>query len=310
MTAFICRILPLVSLLIFGAGTDAAYALGCQFSGTGIAFGSVNTLTSGSSNGTANLNIYSCHATVTTLNGTISAGNGSGGSNGTFRQMKNGTSSLNFQLYSDSARTNVFGSATGNMGGAPITFKRNLSGPGESMTIPVYGRIIGNQSSVPPGSYTSTVMMSVRYRSCSGCVWRDETFEFNVTATVEKGCSVSATDIDFGSQGGLASAVDANGRLNVLCTPGTDFQISLNNGQNGTAANDRKMRSAAGGTVRYNLYRDPGHTALWGSTLSTDTLMSTGKGTTDTHTVYGQVPVQSTPPAGVYTDTIIVTLTY
>lgn len=301
--------------LWFG-GAQHALAQSCTFSATDLAFGEIKTLSPGSTDLSGNIIINCGGVLLNSISGTISATAGSGGSNGTHRQMANGTSRLNYQLYRDPARTNVFDSTTGGLGGAPISFSGGSLLFGNTMTIPFYGRVFGGQSSVPPGSYLSqfnSADIKVQYRICIAlllCENKEASFTFFVTATVEKECAVSAMDIDFGSTGGLTSAVTANGRLDVLCTPGTDFQVSLNNGQNGTAANDRKMKSPAGGTVHYNLYRDAGHTAPWGSTLSTDTLISTGNGTTDSYTVYGRVPAQPTPAAGVYTDTIIVTLTY
>jgi spore coat protein U-like protein len=51
-------------------------------------------------------------------------------------------------------------------------------------------------------------------------------------------------------------------------------------------------------------------TSNWGQTVGTDTVSSTGTGAVQSFTVYGQVPAQSTPAPGAYSDTITVTVTY
>jgi spore coat protein U-like protein len=58
------------------------------------------------------------------------------------------------------------------------------------------------------------------------------------------------------------------------------------------------------------LYSNAGRTTVWGNTVGTDTVAGTGTGATQSLTVYGRVPVQSTPGAGTYTDTVITTVTY
>jgi spore coat protein U-like protein len=49
---------------------------------------------------------------------------------------------------------------------------------------------------------------------------------------------------------------------------------------------------------------------VWGTTIGTNTVSATGNGASQSYTVYGQVPAQTTPAAAVYTDTITVTVTY
>ncbi|RUY19730.1 spore coat U domain-containing protein, partial [Mesorhizobium sp. M7A.F.Ca.US.001.04.2.1] len=57
-------------------------------------------------------------------------------------------------------------------------------------------------------------------------------------------------------------------------------------------------------------YRDTGRTQPWGITVGTDTVAGTGNGNVQNLTVYGRVPPQTTPAAGVYTDTVAITVTY
>ncbi|HEX5961991.1 MAG TPA: spore coat U domain-containing protein [Rhodanobacteraceae bacterium] len=132
-----------------------------------------------------------------------------------------------------------------------------------------------------------------------------------VTITIQNACDVSSvapTSLDFGTQGLLATAVNNTSTLTVTCTSGAAYNIGLDGGGSGNI-NARVMNNG-GNTIGYQLYSDSGRTTVWGNTIGTDTLASTGTGSAQSFTVYGQVPAQATPPAGVYNDTVNVTVTY
>jgi spore coat protein U-like protein len=63
-------------------------------------------------------------------------------------------------------------------------------------------------------------------------------------------------------------------------------------------------------TITYSLYQDAGRTTVWGNTIGTNTVAGTGNGASQSYTVYGRVPPQTTPAAALYGDTITVTVTY
>ena len=63
-------------------------------------------------------------------------------------------------------------------------------------------------------------------------------------------------------------------------------------------------------TVAYQLYSNGAHTSVWGNTIGTDTMSGSGNGTSQTLTVYGRVPPQTTPAAATYNDTVNVIVTY
>jgi spore coat protein U-like protein len=66
----------------------------------------------------------------------------------------------------------------------------------------------------------------------------------------------------------------------------------------------------AGATINYSLYTDNGRTTVWGNTVGTDTVSATGSGASQSYTVFGRVPAQTTPAPATYTHTITVTVTY
>lgn len=120
----------------------------------------------------------------------------------------------------------------------------------------------------------------------------------------------SAGNLDFGSSGVLSAAIDGTAVLSIQCTNTLAYDIGLDAGTGGGTTATRKMKSAAGPTVDYNMYTDAGHTVNWGNTLAADTKSDTGSGAAQLHTIYGQVPIQTTPAAGTYTDTVTVTVTF
>jgi spore coat protein U-like protein len=138
---------------------------------------------------------------------------------------------------------------------------------------------------------------------------------FDVTITLENACDVTTTaptDMDFGTQSLLTSAKTATSTITVTCTSGATYDIGLDAGANESSADDtttRRMINGGTNYVSYDLLQPDGVTH-WGNTVSTDTYADTGTGSPQAFTVNGTVPIQSTPPAGAYSDTVQVTVTY
>jgi spore coat protein U-like protein len=116
--------------------------------------------------------------------------------------------------------------------------------------------------------------------------------------------------LNFGPSGVIATAINQTSTVQVQCTNTTPFNIGLNAGTaTGATVTTRKMTSGSN-TISYSLFSNAGMTTNWGQTIGTDTVSSTGTGAAQSFTVYGQVPAQSTPAPGAYSDTITVTVTY
>lgn len=137
------------------------------------------------------------------------------------------------------------------------------------------------------------------------------TANLGVSITIDATCAISSvSDVAFGSVGLLNADIPSTGSFDVECTSGTTYSISLGVG-NGTGATvAQRYMSFGAHTVEYSLYIDAGHTQLWGVTIGSDTVAGTGDGTPQTYTVYGLVPSQSTPPAGTYNDTVVISVDY
>ncbi|MEN5300384.1 spore coat U domain-containing protein [Brucella sp. TWI559] len=133
----------------------------------------------------------------------------------------------------------------------------------------------------------------------------------SVEITIQNECSLDTiAGVNFGTTGLLATEKTQAGEITVTCTKGASFALALDEGLGTGATEAMRLMTKSGGTetVEYSLYRDAQHTLLWGS--ATNGYSGTGTGASQTLNVYGRVPAQDTPSAGVYQDTVQVTLTY
>ncbi len=137
------------------------------------------------------------------------------------------------------------------------------------------------------------------------------TTTFTVTATVLKSCVVSATNLDFGNYDQAStSPLDSTNTVTVGCTILTPYNIGLDaGGGTGATVDIRKMSNVAN-TLNYTIYKETGRTTVWGNTVSSDTVNATALIAPTVHTVYGRISIGQNVPAGDYTDTINVTVTY
>ena len=135
---------------------------------------------------------------------------------------------------------------------------------------------------------------------------------FTVSATVDNNCTVSATNLDFGSYNTLLNITptDATNAITVTCTLGTAYNIGLDAGTGSGATVTARKLSSGGNTLNYSLYQDALRTTVWGSTVGTNTVAGTGTGLAVAHNVYGRIPASQNVGSGTYTDTITVTITY
>lgn len=140
------------------------------------------------------------------------------------------------------------------------------------------------------------------------------TTTFAVTATVNSTCATTATALAFPPYTPGGGAIAQSSTISVKCTKNTGYTVLLNGGVGGTVA--QRLMSSGANTLQYQLYTTIALGSVWGDgTGSSVTQTGTGAGvaTTNTLTVYGQVPDNATNQAAIpanYADTITVTVTY
>ena len=300
----------LVFLLAACAG---AQAQNCTVAMPAMAFGNVNVLP-----GTA-------VDTTTTLTVTCSGGSGNnprricisigaGSANdATSRQMIAGANRAKYDLYSDSARTLLWGSwQTGyDTAGVQIDVAKS-----STTNLTVYGRFFASQQTVVAGAYSSTFTANpfIQYdiQGATACPTGTKTASASssATATVVSSCNVSATNINFGSVGLLTANSDAQGTLAIQCNSTLPYTVSLDGGLSAATDPTQRKMSSAGVNVIYGLYRDSARSLPWGNSAGVNTASGTGTGLSQNQTVYGRIAPQTTPKPAAYSDTIVTTVTY
>jgi len=141
------------------------------------------------------------------------------------------------------------------------------------------------------------------------------TTTFQVQATVNKQCSVSAVNLTFPAVDPLSSQTDGATTVTVNCTKNSAYTVGLDAGVTAGATIAQRKMANGPDIMNYNLYTDAARSIVWGNSAVAPTWVSgTGAGmqTAQVLNVYGRVASGQTNLAvGTYTETTItVTVTY
>jgi len=227
------------------------------------------------------------------------------GASTTYSRFMNGSPSgtLGYNLFRDAAGTIIRGDGTS--GTQYLTFAGT---PGnKDYAGNIYG-IIPAGLDAPPGTYTDTIQATL-----SG-TWGSISQFFTVKVTILAECNVSTSPLNFGNYdpvvANAAAPLNSTTVVNVYCTAGTPAKVALDTGL-WSAGSPRRLKSAAGNFLNYEMYTNSGHTVIWNAT-NTNNGTSASKLTpiNGGFTVYGQLPAGQDIPAGAYSDTVTVTVNY
>lgn len=153
--------LALMLLAISGMAEAACSPLSlcsCTVSATSVAFGNVNPVSSGNVDATGDIRVTCTLLLDLAGSYTIDLSSGSSASYNP-RAMKNGASTLQYNLYTSAARSQVWGNGTGGSVNVTNNFAALLS---VDQTTTVYGRIPAGQN-VPAGTYADTIVVTVTF---------------------------------------------------------------------------------------------------------------------------------------------------
>ena len=154
-------VLSLITVPAFAASqtanlnVTASVSAVCSISTVTVAFGAYDPVVANAAtdlNGTGTLVVACTKGAAATIDLGV-GGNLSGGS----RRMSSGTDFLNYALYRDAARTQVWG--TGMAGGTTLTYN---SASKTSTNITVYGKVPQAQD-VTVGAYSDVVVATINY---------------------------------------------------------------------------------------------------------------------------------------------------
>lgn len=149
----------------------------------------------------------------------------------------------------------------------------------------------------------------------------------NITSTLTliSACQVNGSSassglnfgaLDFGTQDALFGTANAQvlggsgGAMSILCSAGTIPAIRVRAGTNDgqSSGGTRALADGAGNFVPYDFYTDTGRTQVL--VIDGTITLPTSTGVAQTVNLYGQARGKAGLPAGVYTDTVAVELTF
>jgi len=315
--------LLLLAVLCWPGSAEAQY---CNVGMGNINFGSVNGVGDTAATVSGSMTVSCSSASTQYVRVCIALGAPVDGSWDPRYLMGPNGARLAYNIYSDPSHTQIWGSAYGTAGKQVAVDVPIAWGSGQSH-VNYYAKA-PLQNSAVVGSYyavfaysSDAAVRAVGYNTnpptCTGTMPIVSRFEFSVNATVDPDCTVSASPLAFGTAGVTlsATAVDATSTISATCTLELPYSLSLNagTGAGATVAQRKLTRTGGNETLTYGLYSDAARSRPWGDgSAGTSTVTSTGGGVTvvRTHTVYGRLPAQATPPSGEYSDTVTVTITY
>ncbi|WP_213940320.1 spore coat U domain-containing protein [Pseudomonas sp. dw_612] len=122
--------------------------------------------------------------------------------------------------------------------------------------------------------------------------------------------------LNFGTANSLFTSADAQvlggggGALSILCSSGTTPAVKVRAGSHDgqSAGGSRALADGGGNFVPYDLYTDAGHSQI----LAIDGVinLAASTGVAQTVNIYGKAVGKAGLPAGTYTDTVAVELTF
>ncbi|EOL9069961.1 spore coat U domain-containing protein [Cronobacter turicensis] len=309
-------VLPLVSLPALAE---------CRVSGTSAAYGSQTSfvINSAVQTTTATLTL-DCDSVLNVLNNdfvtlTLTGATTTSGTRATLGRSGDTTDRIPLQVCAQS----------GCPSGSELAINGNYRWTGQSLlnlltskryTFPIYLRTLQGQN-VAAGAYQVTLNFSVNYSICAlgaaVCLTPQNgttTFTSLVTLTVTNDCStITAPNLNFASAPLVKDFAPVSQTIAITCTKGSAYTVGINNGNNAVGS----VRNMANGANRlsYEIYKG-NTTNRWGvsgterwasasaSQVSTDGLLKSYQYTARI------LATQNTPPAGSYTDTLVVDVAF
>ena len=318
------RLLLLLLLLVSGTGWGA-----CTVSTVNASFGSVTSFALSGNNEvqTTGTLVVSCDAVLNLLTNDSITLNYTGAT-------VSAASRANLKRTDDTSITDVIPTRLCGLSGcassSEVQISKSYTWSGNTLlgllgskryNIPLYFRTVAGQN-VTAGPYQVLLTFSINYNVCavglgSLCTSPQSgtaTTSILLNMTVTNDCSAMTTpDVNFNSAPLVQSFPTVSQAIAVTCTKGSTYTIGINNGAN--ALNNVRRMVSGSNFLSYDIYKEA-TTNRWGgsgaerwtsataSQVSTDGLLRTYNYTAKVLTS------QATPPAGTYTDTLIVDVAF
>ena len=187
--------------------------------------------------------------------------------------------------YSDSDTVNIFGIVPGPLPGNALAGENRASMVNSQVT-----RIGTNQSC----NTTSGLPLT--------------NYALNANLAIQNQCSITANDLNFGTQSSPLPQTDSDTFIDVRCTNTSPFTVGLSDGLN-PSGGSRRMRDGSQ-FVSYGLFQDAARSIPWDSTTNRKGATGLGTSTSIMMSVFGRIPAAPSTPPGNYTDTITVDIEF
>lgn len=244
------------------------------------------------------------------------------------RQIGSGAMRANYNIYTDAtySAAKIWGGWSGTSTPTPIMFTLTKTGGVGTLeqNITLFARLSADATlaglAVGPDNLNfisdfgagSSLMQYFFFATGTGACTLGPTMPipFRVSASVINDCNINIGNLVFPNSTLLTSNVRTTSSLAVQCSNNTPYRIALSAGTNGSAA-ARRMRNVSTTELLSYQISTSLDGASWGDGSGGTTIFSgTGNGGTQTQTVYGMVPAQSTPSPGDYKDTVTATVSF
>lgn len=223
-----------------------------------------------------------------------------------------GTETIPYQIYPDSTYASPFTVGL-TYDYTRIDILSLFIGPGSA--IPFYVRIPVGGPNVPQGTYTDTLSFNWDIDVCalgvavclSSSFTGTGTTTVTVTLQVLKACSVSASNINFGSLALLSQAASQQGTVSVSCSLGEGYQLGFDAGDHASGTLRRMYNATTNQYISYRVFKSDN--TEWRGTWGTSEVISAlGGGHSGVGTSYNfRLTIdsgQTTPAPAIYTDRI------
>lgn len=299
----------------------APAALACTTTETGGALGTVTSfrVNNGAAiTGSANFS-FNCVGAVLSVLGTPSV-TATLQPSVTGLTLKNGVNAIPYQIYSNAGMSTPYsgGLVAVNLNGANLL---TVLGSGGGSNVPIY-IVTTPGANIPAGTYTDTLQVTWTYANiCEGilglggiCVGFPNngtvTRSVVVTLTVTNDCTITAPPVNFGSAPLVSGFPTVSQNISLLCSKNMTYTVGLSPGNH--FASGRRQMASGSNRLAYDIYK--ADSTVWGSSVATS--RANGPAPSDGSTVQ-TIPYtariyqdQATPAAAVYTDSVVVDVSF
>ncbi len=184
-------------------------------------------------------------------------------------------------------------------------------------------RMKGNRPRLPQGSAVRRILWGTAglLTVCCNNVLAVTTQSFQVSATIAAGCSVTTGtggvmgSLNFGTHTGVESSRVStsfvpSSSLLLACTPGVALSMSINGGQNYGSSVRNMVRGGGTERVPYRLYTSSSLNAASEIGVNQAVSITYSNSNNISLPLFGAAQLTGFSPAGSYTDTLTVTLSW